>query len=207
MCWTCGCLQPENTHGDHRNLTTDALTGAAGAAHVTVEKAVTNIMLTLRACGTAVKEADPEVAPDAMWQVIKARPERQFTLGLAYPAWRPDVSRAADGYRDFVSADVLEKTAHTWLHKYGDVNLHHQEGTLGHFTPAESYIWRAPDWTLESPVDGSRITIKSGDWLLGGYWDDHAWGEVKAGRVNGWSPEGGAHRVRPTTERLAQLRR
>ena len=150
-----------------------------------------------------VKAAD---TPYADYAVMKGEPERRFTLGLAYPAMKPDVGKAADGHRDFVSPEVLEKTAHEWLRKYRDVNMFHEDQTSGHFEPAESYIWRAPDWSITSPVDGSVYVIKSGDWLLGGYWDESGWELVKAGLVNGWSPEGTARRSVPTPERLAQLR-
>ena len=153
---------------------------------------------------TTVKGLD---TPYADYAVMKGVPERRFTLGLAYPALRPDVGRAADGHRDFVGPEALEKTAHEWLKKYRDVNMFHENNTSGHFEPAESYIWRAPDWEIVSPVDGSTYIIKSGDWLLGGYWDEDGWELVKAGLVNGWSPEGTAKRnLHPSPERLAQLR-
>ena len=144
--------------------------------------------------------------PYAEYALMKGEPERRFTLGLAYPAMKPDTAKAADGHIDFVSEEVLEKTAHEWLHKHRDVNLFHADQTSGHFTPAESYIWRAPDWQISSPVDGQPYVIKSGDWILGGYWDEDGWELVKAGLVNGWSPEGTARRSTPTAERLAQLR-
>lgn len=148
-----------------------------------------------------------EVVDDHVdYGLVKATEERRFSLGVAYPAWRPDVGRAADGHRDFVSAEVLEKTAHEWLWQRRDVNLFHQGGTSGHFQVAESYIWPAPDWTIESPVDGKPYVVRKGDWMLGGYWDEIGWAYVKAGLINGWSPEGGARRSTPTADRLALLR-
>jgi len=151
-------------------------------------------------------KAEAMDTPYAACRVVKTMDERRFTLGVAYPAMKPDASKAADGFRDFVSSEVLEKTAHEWLHKHRDVNLFHQDSTSGHFTPAESYIWRAPDWEISSPVDGKPYVVKSGDWILGGYWDEYGWELVKAGLVNGWSPEGTARRSKPSPERLAQLR-
>ena len=142
----------------------------------------------------------------ASCQVIKATDERRYTLGVAYPAMKPDVGTAADGHRDFVSAERLEKTAWEWMAKHRDVSLFHQDGTSGHATVVESYIWRGPDWEITSPVDGKLYVVKSGDWLLGTVWDPYGWELVKAGLVRGWSPEGGARRSIPTAERLAQLR-
>ena len=142
----------------------------------------------------------------AAYRVLKSTNEQRFTLGVAYPAMKADVARAADGHRDFVSEEVLEKTAWEWLAKFRDVGLFHRDGTEGHFTPTESYIWRAPTWKVDSPVDGKPYLVCKGDWVLGGVWDDYGWTMVKSGLANGWSPEGGARRSTPTAERLALLR-
>lgn len=175
---------------------------------------MTTVTLTIPEGGLVIAPAthglvkgsdDSEVA----YRVVKATRERQFTLGLAYPAMVADKGRAADGFIDAVSAEVLEETAWAWLGKYRDVNLFHSDNPSesGHFTPTESYIYRGPDWVQNSPVDGDSYTIKAGDWLLGGVWDDYGWAAVKARLVNGWSPEGTARRGVPTPEFLAQLRR
>ncbi len=149
----------------------------------------------------------PEIEPGAAHiQVLKAVDERRFTLGLGYPAMRPDVGKAADGYRDFVSAEVLEKTAWEWMRKHRNVGLDHQEGTDYAGEVVESYLYRGPDWTVTSPVDGSTQVIKAGDWLVGVVWSERAWSLVKQGLVNGYSPQGGARRTTPSPERLTELR-
>jgi hypothetical protein len=206
MCWTCGCGDLESDHGAPGHLTTRMLQHAAKAAGVDVPHAVGNIVLSLAHYNPALaKEIKPANTDLAACRVVKSSPERRFTLGVAYPAMKADVSRAADGHRDFVSAEVLEQTAWDWLTKYRDVNLFHKEGTLGHFTPTESYIWRGPNWPIDSPVDGKPYVVKSGSWMLGGVWDELGWTYVKAGLVNGWSPEGGARRSVPTPERLLEV--
>lgn len=203
MCWTCGCGHLEERH-DSRALTTEDMQGAADQADIDIPHVVGNIVLSLSHFDPALaKKVGAVETPYAKVRVVKATEERRFTLGVAYPAMRADKSRAADGHRDFVSPEVLEKTAHEWLIKNRDVNLFHQEGTLGHFSPAESYIYRGPDWEIESPVDGKLYVVKAGAWMLGGYWDEVGWAFVKAGLVNGWSPEGGARRSVPTPERLS----
>lgn len=146
------------------------------------------------------------MADTAAVQVLKASDERRYTLGLAYPAMKPDSARAADGHIDFVSAEALEKTAWDWMTKHREIGLFHRDGYEGHATVVESYIYRGPDWQVTSPVDGSEVVIKAGDWMLGTVWDEYGWTLVKAGMVRGWSPEGGARRTKPTAERLAQLR-
>jgi len=173
---------------------------AAEAAGISLEKAAANVGRVVAGFATKAK------APDTAVCVVKATSEKRYTLGLAYPAMRPDVSRAADGHIDFASPDVLEKTAWDYMAKYREINLFHKDGTSGHATPVESYIYRGPDWVQESPVDGRKYVIKSGDWMLGTIWDDAGWDLVKRGLVNGWSPEGACERTVPTQERLAQLR-
>jgi hypothetical protein len=170
-----------------------------------VYQAAENLVATLAHCATPAVKIEAAKTNLAACRVIKTAEERQFTLGVAYPAMKPDVGRAADGHRDFVSSEVLEKTAWEWMSKHREINLFHQEGG-GHGTVVESYIWRAGDWTQESPVDGKSYVVKAGDWLIGVQWSDTAWPLVKAGLVNGWSPEGTARRSKPSPERLALLR-
>lgn len=153
-----------------------------------------------------VKESIPPVDTDLVAvNVAKAEDERRYTLGVSYPAMRVDTAVAQDGHRDFVSAEALEKSAWEFL-KNGGVNMFHRNGTDGHAEVVESYIYRGPDWHFTSPVDNKEYVVKSGDWMLGVVWDEHGWEMVKAGLVNGWSPEGGARRIKATAERLAQTR-
>ena len=142
----------------------------------------------------------------AACRVVKTGEERRYTLGVAYPAMKADTARAADGHRDFVGAEALEATAWSWMTKSRDIGLFHQGGTEGHATVVESYIYRGPDWTIPSPVDGQDYVVKAGDWLLSTVWDEYGWELVKSRLVNGWSPEGGARRAKPSAERLALLR-
>ena len=136
----------------------------------------------------------------ATLEVVKSAAEQQYTLGLAYPVNRVDASVAADGYRDFVGPEALERTAWRWMKESRDINLYHTDGTGGHATVVESYIYRGPDWTVDNTV------IKAGDWMLGAVWDDHGWNLVKSGKLRGWSPEGGARRRPATADQLATLR-
>lgn len=141
--------------------------------------------------------------------VVKAAGEQRYTLGLSYPANRPDVARARDGHRDFASPEALEKCAWEYMTRYREIGLFHKAGSQaeGHAEVVESYIWRAPDWTIVSPMDGSEVVIKAGDWLLGTVWDAEGWDLVRKGLIRGFSPQGGARRnLNPSPERLAQLR-
>jgi hypothetical protein len=203
MCLSCGCNAPRNDHGDSRNLTIVDLRSAADAAGITIDQAATNISAAISK-GTSLKSAFDSAYVSC--QVVKSSDERRYTLGLAYPSMKPDVSVAADGHRDFVGPDALETTAWEWMTKHRNINLFHKDGTSGHGTVVESYIWRGPDWEIASPVDGQTYSIVKGDWLMGAIWDSYGWALIKNGLVNGWSPEGTARRSEPTAERKASLR-
>lgn len=204
MCLSCGCNEPMNSHDDIRNITMLGLRGAAEAAGTTPNHAASNILTALR---ISASDSETWKASSLLdWSVLKTVNEKRYTLGLAYPAMRPDPAKAADNHRDFVSEEVLEKTAWEWMVQHRDINLFHQDGTSGHGTVVESYIYRGPDWEVVSPVNNKGYTIRSGDWLLGAVWDVYGWTLVKAGYINGWSPEGTARRSWPSIERLSQLR-
>lgn len=208
MCWSCGCSSPGDDHGDGRNLTTVDLRNAAEASGISVPEVVGNIARTLHLYRGRQKAAQVAKEGEQGWvavQVLKASEERRFTLGLAYPADRPDVSVASDGHRDFAGADVLEAAAWSYLTKSGSVGLHHLDGTEGHGRVVESYIFRGPDWHVTA-VDGSEQVIKAGDWLMGTVWDEPTWAAVKRRELNGLSPQGRAQRRKPSAEALAKLR-
>lgn len=202
MCLSCDCHKPNKRHGDSRNITYLDLKGAAKAAGISVEKAAENILGgTEHAMGKAA-------GYDVACEVIKSSgDEQRYTLGLAYGANLPDVGTAFDGFQDFVSPAVLEQAAWTYMRKGAAVGLHHADGTEGHGTVVESYIYRGPDWQISLP-NGSDYTLKAGqDWLLGVVWDEPTWQAIKAGKLTGYSPQGRARRRRPSAEALAQLRR
>lgn len=129
----------------------------------------------------------------------KSAAEQQYVLGVAYqPGPDPRIARGADGYRDYFTPEELEKAAWSFLKSGGQIGLFHEDGTLGHAHPVESFIHRAPDW-----VQNSGVVIKTGTWLIGAICDDIAWHLVKTGRVTGFSPQGAAKRRRPTSQLIA----
>ena|ERR1039458_3259629 len=155
---------------------------------------------------TYIPASDPAVETDlAGCSIIKSADEQRYTLSIAYPALKADVATALDGRRDFVTPDILEKSAWQWMAKHRSIGLHHQEGTEGHGTVVESYIWRGPDWIIKA-ADGSEQEVKKGDWLLGVQWDVSTWSLIKSGRIGGYSFQGGARCVVPSAEMLNGLR-
>lgn len=139
-------------------------------------------------------------------QLVKGVPERRFTLHVAYPALKPDISVAADGYRDFAGPDAVEDAAWSYLLKSPQVGLWHADGTTGSGRCVESFIHRAPDWHLVA-ADGTGQVVKTGDWCIGIQWEPKTWELVKSGRIRGVSMQGSATRRRPSPEMLARLRK
>lgn len=134
-----------------------------------------------------------------MAPVAKGADEKRFLLGLAYQAGPdPRIRKGQDGGRDFFTPDELEKACWSFLPGGGQVGIAHMDGTLGHMTVTENYIYRGPDW-----AQPSGLVIKSGRaWLIGGICDDYAWQLAKAGKLNGFSPQGGAKRRAATAAEL-----
>ncbi len=137
--------------------------------------------------------------------VVKAEDERRYTLTVAYPANKPDASVAADGYRDFASAQAVEDACWAYTTKSRSVGLWHADDTGGAGEVVESYIYRGPDWTVTAE-DGTEQVIKAGDWLLGIRWSEQTWPLVKQGLIKGVSMQGSATRRVPSAEAVEQLR-
>lgn len=134
--------------------------------------------------------------------LVKSDAELQQTLTVAYPANRADAAVAADGHRDFASAEAVRKAAHSFLVKSPKVGLHHADGTDGAGTVVESYTWPGPDWKPE----GSDYTVREGDWLVKVQWADDAWKLIKSGQIGGVSMQGRARRAKASAEAVAALR-
>lgn len=153
---------------------------------------------------------EPDTEPET-WEgtgiagmVIKTEAERRFTLAVSYPANKPDVNTARDGYQDFAGADAVEDAAWNYMLKSRNVGRWHQEGTDGAGEVVESYIYRGPDWLIKS--GDSEHTVKAGDWLLGVRWNQETWDLIKSGEINGLSPQGVAERIEPNADTVAGLR-
>lgn len=138
-------------------------------------------------------------------KLIKSVPERRYTLHCAYPCNKPDAVVAADGFRDFASAEAVENAAWSYLTKSPKVGLYHQHGTEGAGSICESYLYRGPNWEITAS-DGTTQMIKAGDWMIGVIWSPDTWTLLKSGRIKGVSMQGSAVRRKPTPEALAGLR-
>ena len=130
----------------------------------------------------------------ALTRVSKSVPEQRYVLALAYQAGMDDrIVKGADGNRDYFTPAELEKAAWSFLGGPSEVGIFHVDGTTGHATVVESYIYRGADWPMTA-ADGSQQVVKSGDWLIGMQLDPVAWQLYKSGRVSGVSIQGSAHR-------------
>jgi hypothetical protein len=125
--------------------------------------------------------------------------EQRYVLGLAYQAGRdPRIKKGVDGGRDFFTEAELEKAAHSLIRNGPRSGLFHIDGTDadgGAAQIVESYIYRNDQpWDL-----GDGVVVRKGDWLVGAVLTPKAWELYKAGKINGFSPQGVARRrrVRP----------
>lgn len=65
MCMSCGCGEPNNDHGDKRNITQNNLDQAAQAAKISASQAAQNIMNASRQSGSAQGGQRSNAAPGA----------------------------------------------------------------------------------------------------------------------------------------------
>jgi putative serine protease XkdF len=142
--------------------------------------------------------------------VVKADPERRYTLNVIYPADKADIDKALDGHRDFASKAAVEDAAWDYMRNYREVGTFHPEFTgkgvgEGAAEVVESYIYRGPDWAIKA-ADGSEVVIKAGDWLAGFVWEPQPWADIQNGNIGGVSVFGGAKRRKPDPAAVANLR-
>lgn len=168
-------------------------------------EATFRLKITVEPDDDEVSKAEEIPTEDVAGMVVKSQDEQRFTLCISYPADRPDVGVAQDGFRDFASAGAVEKAAWQYLSKSPNVGLNHSQGTDGAGRVVESYIWRADPWVIKA-TDGSTQTVNPGDWLLGIVWEPAAWNAIKSGQIGGLSPQGRAKRRTPTPDAVANLR-
>jgi len=154
---------------------------------------------------SAARTAEPWDGVSIAGRLIKADPERRFTLHVAYPCDRADRVTAADGHKDFASKDTVELGAHAYMLKHRKIGVGHEDGTEGSGDLVESGIHRGPDWIIKA-ADGSECVVKDGDWFIGVIWQPGIWEAWKSGRMGGVSMQGTAIRRKPSKDALARLR-
>lgn len=166
---------------------------------------MTDINLNIRVSQDS-NPADTQYGSEAIaGVVVKSADEKRYTLTVAYPCNKADISKARDGFRDYAGADAVEQAAWNYMTKSRNIGAYHADGTDGAGEVVESYIYRGPDWTVEA-ADGSSQVIKSGDWLLGVRWSPDTWEAIKRGDIGGVSPQGKAMRREASPAGLAGLR-
>lgn len=77
MCLSCGCHQPDRSHGDDRNITMTDLEDAAAAAGIPPGEAASNIADFLRIQGTPAMSNPVGAAMKKLrltWQELEAAP-------------------------------------------------------------------------------------------------------------------------------------
>ena len=143
------------------------------------------------------KSALARIASPSSFAIVKSAAEKRYVLGVVYPAGHRDhLVKGADGRLDVIGPEALEKAAWDYLRGGAKTGVLH-ETRFGlprsdEATVVESYIWRGPDWHVQA--GGREVVVKAGDWLLGAILSEKAWDAAKRGVLDGWSPQGFAHR-------------
>lgn len=104
--------------------------------------------------------------------------EQRLVYGIVY---EPDVPDAHD---DVMKAEDIEKSAHTFLSTYRNIDKQH-DFSGGYGEVVESYV--APQ---DFEVGGE--VIKKGSWVLVTKADEDVWEEIKKGEITGYSMAGTA---------------
>lgn len=187
MCLSCGCClngtgTPDDDHGDPRQITLGDLVAAADANGISPADVVGNIGAAMQ-----LVLAEPQIAKNGEPQ--------KFVLGVAYqPGRDPQITKGADGGRDYFTEAELEKAAWSFMLNGQQHGLFHLDGTEGAARPVESMIYRNPiPWVVPAPGQ-PPVVVRKGTWLLGSLLDDPVWQMKQAGKLNGWSPQGVARR-------------
>lgn len=146
--------------------------------------------------------------PLSVPRVAKAsEPDRYLLMVAASPNRLP--ARGADGRVDLMSERVIEQACWGWLAKGARTGLLHKRGKTGEEPPfrvVESYVYRnRKPWRLRAP-DGTVVTIRQGDWLVGGIARPDVFEAVLAGELNGASVQGSMLR-RPVSQTTLKRQR
>lgn len=134
--------------------------------------------------------------------------EDRFGLAVVYsPNKMP--KRGADGKLDVASPRVLERAAWAFMERGAQAGLMHatpKKGSPPPFRVVENYIYRNPvPWVMRA-VDGSEVTVRQGDWLVGFICSPAVWADLCAGRYGGLSLDGTARRKPASAQTLAHQR-
>jgi hypothetical protein len=197
VCLTCGCRhQGDDDHGDDDNITWDDLEDAADAADIDPETAAINLL------SATEHEVDKS---EYSGSVLKADAKNHVLLMVAYSCNKMP-HRGADGYRDIVSAETLQKACWRFMENGCPVNVGHQGGYAGATHIVENYTWPSPTpWVIKG-ANGSEQVVRQGDWLVAFKLDDADWEAYEKGLIGAASPEGDCRRIAPRPETLAAMR-
>lgn len=153
-----------------------------------VKKGANNIKFAL------LKNLTEDEAVKDLYVPIMKKTEEHICVGVVYAPNEVDM----DG--DFMSAETLEKTAHTFLADYRNIDINHSFEKQESISILESYITPA-DFELEGTL------IKKGSWILTTKINnDEIWDAITKGELTGYSLAGTARKIKKTaTEEVETL--
>ncbi|GAA4326200.1 XkdF-like putative serine protease domain-containing protein [Flaviaesturariibacter amylovorans] len=127
---------------------------------------------------------------DAHREMFASNDERMELLGAAMVPDMKIFRKDPDGteYNVFFSKDTIREIAQVYFKKgfQSNLNLHHTA------TPAKSFIFQSYIVDSEKGMTAPKgLDLPDGTWVVGvKVTDPKVWGEIKAGKVKGFSVEG-----------------
>ena len=103
---------------------------------------------------------------------------------IAYAAVLVPGEKDSDG--EILSKEEIERVAHKWLERYGNVDLMHSLQNVA--TPVESYLL---PMDMNVVLQGEKVVLPQGSWILASkITEDASWTAVCEGRLSGYSVMG-----------------
>lgn len=123
---------------------------------------------------------------DMRYRVLRAEPERRYTLGVVY------MPNRRDAHGDWARPETIEQACwhFTRLMRQGraTIGLMHLPNSPEAGEVVENYIQRG-----DTRING--VTIPDGTWLMGVIWREDVWRDIKARRYRGLSLQGTARLI------------
>ena len=110
--------------------------------------------------------------------IAKMKEEQQIVTGVVYEP------NKVDSQGDFMDAETIEKVAYEFMENYQNIDISHDFKGRPSLKVVESYIAKA-----DTNIGGRNV--KKGSWVLSVKVNDKKiWGQIKEGKLNGFSMGG-----------------
>lgn len=139
------------------------------------------------------KEESSKAEFSANLEIVSKSEEQMIAYSIAYPAmpqgWK-------DTQNDWISAEEIQKMAHSWMVNSGNYDIQHRilDVSKSDAAVVESFI--APIDFLWPTSNDSFKKITKGSWIVATKFSSNLWEKVKSGEINAYSIRGKAKRTK-----------